>query len=58
MLRRDGSLRWTATRGTVVRDQHGTPLRVIGVDMDVTERKQAEAELRESEERYRLMHRR
>jgi PAS domain S-box-containing protein len=36
------------SRGTVIRNQAGEPQSVIGVIMDVTDRRQAEAELRES----------
>jgi PAS domain S-box-containing protein len=39
----DGSVRWLSTRGVVVRDARGEPARMIGVCMDITERKQAEA---------------
>ena len=49
MHRADGSVRWTETRGTVIRDEHGAPIRVVGMDYDITERKVAEAELRTRE---------
>jgi len=55
MCRPDGSVRWTATRGRVLRDAQGTPVRMIGVDMDVTARKQVELALRLSEERLRFL---
>ncbi|MDO9712236.1 PAS domain S-box protein [Paracraurococcus lichenis] len=44
----DGSLHWLALRAELVM-QHGLPVRVVGVVMDVTDRKRAEAELRENE---------
>jgi len=43
----NGATRWVVSRGQVERNQKGDPLRMRGVAMDVTERKQAEAELRE-----------
>jgi PAS domain S-box-containing protein len=46
MLRGDGSVRWTETRATIERDQHGLPLRMLGVDVDITDRKEAEERLR------------
>ena len=49
-----GSVRWLASEGTVVRDKDGRPLRVLGVNHDVTDRKSAAEALRESEERMRL----
>ncbi len=42
MIRPDGSVRWTATKGRAFFDQHGTLVRMLGVDVDITERKQAE----------------
>lgn len=42
MIRPDGTMRWTSTRGAVLRDKAGQPVRMIGIDMDVTARKLAE----------------
>ncbi|QHV01129.1 sensor domain-containing diguanylate cyclase [Synechocystis sp. CACIAM 05] len=44
-IKPDGTLRWTASQAIVIRDQNNVPLRVIGVDVDVTRRKQFEEEL-------------
>ena len=43
---RDGATCWVVGRGQVERDAAGKPLRLRGVSVDVTGRKQAEAELR------------
>ncbi len=41
-----GEIRHVRALGKVVRDAEGTPLRLIGVNYDITERKQAESNLR------------
>ena len=46
----DGSVHWIAGRWQVRMDESGEPLRVFGVNMDVTERKQAEQALHAREE--------
>ncbi|MHA3774969.1 PAS domain-containing hybrid sensor histidine kinase/response regulator [Verrucomicrobiota bacterium sgz303538] len=51
----DGTVRWLASRGRVVRDANGEPVQILGVNFDLTARKQAEEEVRESEERYRTL---
>jgi two-component system, LuxR family, sensor kinase FixL len=40
----DGSVRWIAARGRPSPAVHGTPLRVLGISMDITRQKQAVAE--------------
>jgi PAS domain S-box-containing protein len=42
--RPDGALRWIETRGTVVHDDTGTPVRMVGVCTDVTQRRADEVE--------------
>ncbi len=39
----DGRVRWIVTRGRVLRDGNGRPLRLIGTTLDVTRRKETEA---------------
>jgi PAS domain S-box-containing protein len=43
----DGTVRWLATRGTVVRDEAGRAQRILGFNWDVTEHKRSEDMRRE-----------
>ena len=52
---KDGSWRWISSQGRVFRDPAGQPVRWSGIDWDITERKQAETVLQESEARFRQM---
>ncbi len=45
----DGAVRWIHARGTVVRDEGGAIVRMIGAVLDVTERHAMEAELRDAQ---------
>jgi len=50
----DGSEHWMHQKGSVLFDESGRPMRRVGVNLDITERKRAEAALRESEKRLRF----
>jgi PAS domain S-box-containing protein len=41
----DGSIHWLDARGRILRDEDSAPLRMIGVNVDVTERKRTEDDL-------------
>jgi PAS domain S-box-containing protein len=53
--RNDRSLRWIELTGILQPAHDGTPARVLGTAVDVTDRRHAEDELRRSEERYRAL---
>jgi PAS domain S-box-containing protein len=51
--RRDGAELFVASRWSLQRDEHGLPAGILETNNDISDRMRAEAELRESEERYR-----
>jgi len=53
IVRQDGSERFVHQSGEVVRDADGKPIRMSGTIQDITQRKQIEDKLHESEQRYR-----
>ena len=52
-VRKDGTVFFIHDRGYVSHDENGTPYRMIGSMLDITERIKTEQILREKEERYR-----
>jgi PAS domain S-box-containing protein len=54
VLRADGTVRWLIARGEAQRDAAGRIVQLRGTGQDITERRLAQEELRESEERFRL----
>ena len=53
IIRPDGSIVWINDKSKIIVDQNGKPIRLDGVSRDITERKQAEITVKESEEKYR-----
>ena len=52
----DGSVRWLAGRWQAFMDESGKPLRMIGVNIDITDRKRAEESLRQSHDELRAIY--
>jgi PAS domain S-box-containing protein len=51
IVRPDGQTRWMLAKGKVFYGSEGEPLRMIGVSLDITDRKRIEDELREADRR-------
>jgi PAS domain S-box-containing protein len=49
VIRCDAETRWIAARGRVVRSFRRKPQRLVGISFDITERRQAEEELRQAD---------
>jgi two-component system cell cycle sensor histidine kinase/response regulator CckA len=45
----DGTTRWIASKGRVTRNSHGTPIGMVGISTDVTDRKQLEQQLQQAQ---------
>ncbi len=52
VIRTDGEVLWLASKGRVIRTADGRAERIIGVNIDVTDRHRAVDELRETQERF------
>ena len=55
MIRPDGASCWTTTRGEAIRGTDGTVVKLRGTVLNITELKQADAALQQSEELYRSL---
>jgi PAS domain S-box-containing protein len=53
---RGGEVRWIEARSIISYNRNGKPQRIVGVNIDVTNRKRTETLLRESEARYRALY--
>jgi len=58
ILHSDGQARWVLSKGNAVCNPEGMPLLMLGVSLDITQRKSAEEALRKSEDALRESYRR
>jgi len=52
IYRRDGSTLWSENKFSIIRDEDSKPVSILGEARDITNRKQAEEALRQSEAKY------
>ncbi|MGD8305610.1 MAG: PAS domain S-box protein [Ignavibacteria bacterium] len=55
IVRPDGEIIWVHAQAEIERDEFGNPRTLLGTVLDITERKLAEENLKESEEKYRSL---
>ncbi|UNU26932.1 PAS domain S-box protein [Microcoleus vaginatus] len=55
IVRPDGQIRWIRDRAFPIKNQAGQVYRIVGIAEDISEGKQAEKTIRESEERFRQL---
>ena len=55
LIEPDGKIRWLSIRGRPMYDEQGHPLRLIGIAIDITERRRMEETLRASETKLRRL---
>jgi PAS domain S-box-containing protein len=49
LLRSDGSVRWIVTSASMLRDDQGKPIRLVGGNLDITEQRMLEEQLRQAQ---------
>ncbi|NEX61053.1 bifunctional diguanylate cyclase/phosphodiesterase [Noviherbaspirillum galbum] len=54
-IMRGGEIRWVASHGEAVRDGEGSLISMVGMTLDISDRKKVEEALRASESRYRML---
>ena len=52
MIMPNGQIRWINATGEAIYDEEGKPVQMIGLCIDITERKQTESELKDSAKRF------
>jgi PAS domain S-box-containing protein len=52
---KNGHYIWVEDRGRIIKNDQGQPVRIVGSTADISDRKQTEAALQQSEERYRSL---
>jgi len=55
LIRADGSIAHMVDRAIIIRNNEGEAIRMVGTMDDITERRKAQQQLRESEKKYRLL---
>lgn len=55
IVRPDGEIRWVRAFGKVIRNAVDEPVRMIGINQDITDRKRAEEIVQKNEERFRAL---
>jgi len=53
LMHRDGTYRWVVSRGRILRNEQGSPVRIVGAIGDMTDRLESAAKLAASEKRLR-----